>query len=821
MPTIQEISQTIDCLDCRLARPDLQVSELLFDSRRLLRPERTLFFAIRTPQHDGHRYIAPLIQEGVRNFVVTDETAIPSTAGGGCNFLRVRDCVEALQQVAAAHRNHFDMPVIGITGSNGKTIVKEWLAQMLSDRFHLIASPNSYNSQIGVPFSVWQMRAHHNLAIFEAGISRPGEMERLARIIQPTIGILTNIGTAHDQFFTDQQQKLEEKLKLFNTCKLLIYCADNSLINNTLQEKRFDNLQKLSWGKNASAAFRISREEVGNHHTLITLNDHDFCIPFTDAASVENALHTIVLMLHLNFTPIEINEKLAALTPVEMRMEVKEALNQSVVINDTYSLDFNSLRVALDFLKSQIRYEKKCVILSDFAQMGKLEDDDYLEINQILKNSGIHQLIGVGKEMCAHQQLFDCQKQHFFPDTDTLLTALPQLTFSHEAILVKGARSFKFERVVDALKLRTHRTVLSISLPALVNNLAYYRSHLAPGTKITAMVKAQCYGLGDVELINELQYHHIDYLAVAYTDEGVNLRKKNIKLPIIVLGAEGESYDMMMDYRLEPEIFNLYSLHELERALERHAGVERVNIHIKIDTGMHRLGFRKEELPALAEVLARNGKLHVASVFSHLAAAEDPAEDAFTLSQISYFSEAARELEERIGYPVMRHIDNTAGITRFPQAHFDMVRLGIGLYGFSSVPADRPFLQHVATLKTVITHVESIGVGDTVGYNRTFKAKQPMRVGILPIGYADGFPPELSNGVGSVIVNDHRAPIIGKICMDMTMIDLTGIDAREGDDVIVYGEENRMDDIAAKIGKIPYHLLTAISKRVQRVYVME
>ena len=820
MPTIKEIAEHINTLDCRLARPDLQVSELLYDSRRLLRPERTLFFAIRTPQHDGHQYIATLIQEGVRNFVVTDPAALQQPAEG-CNFLLVSDSIAALQQVAATHRQRFDIPVIGITGSNGKTIVKEWLTQMLSDNFHLIASPNSYNSQIGVPFSVWQMRPHHDLAIFEAGISRPGEMERLARIIQPTIGILTNIGTAHDQYFSSQQQKLDEKLRLFDHCKTLIYCCDDKLISNTLQQDKYHFLQKLSWGKSTEATFHISREELRSHDTAITLNDHDFIIPFTDSASIENALHTIVLMLHLNFTPDQINEKLTSLTPIEMRMEVKEAINQSVVINDTYSLDFNSLQVALDFLKSQIRYKKKSVILSDFAQMGKLDDNDYLEINQLLKNNGITKMIGVGTELCTHQHLFDIKEQHFYPTTSALLEALPQLTFAQEAILVKGARSFQFERVVDALKLRSHRTVLNVSLPALVNNLAYYRSKLKPSTKMVAMVKAQCYGLGDVELINELQYHHIDYLAVAYTDEGVNLRKKNIKLPIIVLGAEGESYDMMIDYRLEPEIFNLYSLHELERALERRPDIEQVNIHIKIDTGMHRLGFRQEQLPALAEALSRNARLRVASVFSHLAAAEDPAEDAFTLSQIDYFSTAARDLEGRIGYPILRHIDNSAGITRFPQAHFDMVRLGIGLYGFSSVAADRPHLQHVATLKTVITHVESIGAGETVGYNRTYTADKPTRVGILPIGYADGFPPELSNGVGSVVVNGRRAPIIGKICMDMTMIDLTGIDAREGDDVIVYGEENRIDDIAARIGKIPYHLLTAISKRVQRVYVME
>ncbi|MCQ2279747.1 MAG: bifunctional UDP-N-acetylmuramoyl-tripeptide:D-alanyl-D-alanine ligase/alanine racemase [Bacteroidales bacterium] len=820
MPNIQEISTQLKAISRWLPFPNLQISELLYDSRRLLMPSKTLFFAIKTEKHDGHDYIVELINEGVRNFVITEDVA-QWKSFAECNFIRVRDCVTALQQVAAAHRQSFDIPVIGITGSNGKTIVKEWLTDMLTDDFHLIASPNSYNSQIGVPFSVWQMRPHHNLAIFEAGISLPGEMQHLADIIRPTIGILTNIGTAHSQFFKDENEKLKEKLLLFKKCKTIIYCNDNPLIENELQNKSFSKIQKLSWGRNARAHFQINKEMVENHQTVVTINEQDFSIPFVDAASVENALHTIILLLHLNFQPTQINEKLSHLTPIMMRMEVKEAVNQSVVINDTYSLDFNSLRVALDFVKSQIRYEKKSVVLSDFAQVGKLSEDDYLEINHLLQTNGITRLIGVGQDLFVHSRLFTAATQTFFRTTEELLQALPTMDFQQEAILVKGARSFRFERVVEALRLRTHRTVLNVSLPAIVNNLAYYRSKLAPSTKMVAMVKAQCYGLGDVELINELQYHHIDYLAVAYTDEGVNLRKKNIKLPIIVLGAEGESFEMMIDYGLEPEIFNFYSLQECEKALAKHPEIQNFKIHIKFDTGMHRLGFRKEEIPALAAALRKNPQLRVASAFSHLAAAEDASEDTFTRSQIKYFQEATTALEAELGYRFLRHIDNSAGISRFPQAHMEMVRLGIGLYGFSSVPEDQPHLQHVATLKTIITHIEQIDKGDTVGYNRTFEAADATRVGIIPIGYADGFPPELGRGVGSVVVNGKKVPIIGKICMDMTMIDLSGVEASEGDEVIVYGDDNRIDEIAAKIGKIPYHLLTAISKRVQRVYVME
>ena len=820
MFTISEIASFLSCISRQLPFPDDTVSELLFDSRKLLVPSKTLFFAIKTEKNDGHAYIPELIRKGVRNFVVT-ENFRQWESYGACNFLRVDDSVAALQKVAERHRRQFDIPVIGITGSNGKTIVKEWLVQMLSEDYRLVASPNSYNSQIGVPISVWQMGPQHEMGIFEAGISRPDEMRQLADIIRPTIGILTNIGSAHAEFFKDEQEKLEEKVRLFKDCSVVIYCNDNPLIDNIFKRKDFQNRTQLSWGTQPDSVFRITQKKVERNHTLVTLDDKEVVIPFVDDASVENALHTAVLLLHLGFTAPDINRKLALLTPVSMRMEIREAVNQSVVINDTYSLDINSLRVALDFVKAQIRYERKTVILSDFAQVGALSNETYREINDLLTNNGITKLIAVGSELGRHRDCFTLPEQHFFGSTGELLAHLGSIDFHDEVVLVKGARHFGFERVTDALQLRSHRTILNVSLPALVNNLNYYRSLISPQTKVVAMVKAMCYGLGDVELISELQYHNIDYLAVAYTDEGVNLRKKNIKLPIIVLGAEGESFEMMISYNLEPEIFNFYSLGEFEMALSHHPEIQDFKIHLKIDTGMHRLGFRKEDIPELVARIQRNPQLRVASVFSHLAAADDPAEDDFTLSQISYFKEVTEEIQYHFDYPILRHIDNTAGISRFPQAHFDMVRLGIGLYGFSSVPADRPYLQHVATLRTVITHVRTIGEGETVGYNRTYAADKPTKVGIIPIGYADGFPPELGRGVGSVVVKGRRVPIIGKVCMDMTMIDLTGTDASEGDEVVVYGADNRIDDIAASIGKIPYHLLTAISKRVPRTYVME
>lgn len=820
MVEIRTLLSQITVIEKQLPHPEALVGELLFDSRRLILPEKTIFFAIKSKNNDGHFYIPELVGKGVRNFIVTNKLDEFSNYQD-CNFLQVGDSVMALQQIASANRKQYHVPVIGITGSNGKTIVKEWLAQMLTPQYRLAVTPNSYNSQIGVPCSVWSLNEMHQLAIFEAGVSQPGEMDRLERVIQPTIGILTNITSAHAQFFNNDEQKLKEKLKLFKHCPILIYCCDNSLVNNTLLQDEYQHIQKLSWGGSSNAHYHITQQKVENSQTSVTIGDQHYVIPFVDAASIENALHCIVLMLHLGFSTDYINERLAALSPVMMRMEVKESANQSIIINDTYSLDFQSLRIALEFLNAQSHFTKKTVILSDFAQVGVLSDKDYEKINQYLIINGVTKLFAVGAELCRHQELFTLPQCYFYPHTQALLQELPKLDFIREAILVKGARSFRFEKIADALQLKSHRTILSVSLPALVHNLNYYRSLIAPETKMVAMVKAQCYGLGDVEIISELQYHNIDYLAVAYTDEGVKMRKNGITLPIIVLGAEVESFEMMLQYQLEPEIFNFYSLKELVKTLSLHPEIKQCKIHIKIDTGMHRLGFRKENIAEALQIIQDNSQLRVASVFSHLAAAEDPSEDAFTREQIAYFEDVTNIMKVTLGYSFLRHIANTAGISRFPQAHFDMVRLGIGLYGFSSVSQDISHLQHVATLKAEITHTMVIDEGETVGYNRTFSATRKTKVGIVPIGYADGFPPELSKGVGSVVVKGKRVPIIGKICMDMTMIDITNVDAKEGDEVIIYGEENRMDTIASHIGKIPYHLLTSISKRVPRIYVMD
>lgn len=820
MFTIQQIAKNLECKEQILVAPENPVSELVFDSRKISLPSQSLFFAIQTDKNDGHRFIASLVEHGVRNFIVTQPLNL-FCQYSDCNFICVENAITALQQIAAVHRRHFQIPVVGITGSNGKTIVKEWLALMLAEDYRVVKNPNSYNSQIGVPFSVWQIKERHNMAIFEAGISKPDEMWRLAEVIQPTIGILTNIGSAHSQFFSDNHEKLIEKLKLFKNSQSIIYCSDYQDVETTLQQPEYDYLSKLSWGHSSQARFAIDSQRIENHHTLIKMMGQQFDIPFTDAASVENAMQAIVLLLSLDFTASQINRKLARLTPISMRLEIKEAINQSILINDTYSLDRYSLQIALDFLSSQYQYAKRTLFLSDFEQVGTLNQSDYQSLSSLLQQNHISKLIAVGPSLSQHRDDFHIEEQYFFQTTEEAVRFLPQIRFQQEAILIKGARSYQFEKFVDLLKFKTHCTILQVSLPAIIHNLNYYRGLLKPGTKMTAMVKALSYGLGDAELINELQFHNIDYLAVAYTDEGVNLRKRKIKNPIIVLGAEAHSYEMMIHHRLEPEIFNFHYLKELIRTLSFHPEIEEFKIHIKLDTGMHRLGFVMEDLETLGALLKQHPVLKVASIFSHLAASEDPAEDEFTLSQIHRFEEMSNFFMNQFNYPILRHILNSAGISRFTDYQYDMVRLGLGLYGFSYVEKDWPYLQNTVTLQTVVTQTKHIPAGDTIGYNRTFQAAHDMTIGIIPIGYADGYFREFSNGVGQVVVKGHKVPIVGKICMDMCMIDITGLDVEEGETVIVYGDENPIAPLAAKIGKTPYELLTAISKRVPRVYIKD
>ena len=831
---------------------DPVIRDLLIDSRRLVHPGNCLFVALVSDRNDGHKYIEELYEKGVRSFLVSrlpetgnqpagdprfhHFTISPTHHFKEASFILVTDTLEALQQLGAHHRRQFTIPVIGITGSNGKTIVKEWLFQMLSSDYRIIRSPKSYNSQTGVPLSVWKMEPGHDLAIFEAGISRPGEMERIARIIDPTIGIFTNIGHAHDEYFAGHREKAREKLKLFAKAKTLVYCSDHSLVTECLfEDPAFKNLDTFTWSRNLQADLTISevrKEDVQTRIHAKYRSDHiHVAIPFTDEASIENALHCIATLLLLGVPPSLIAHRASLLAPIAMRLELKEAVNHCSLINDSYNSDINSLSIALDFLNQQNQQKKKTVILSDILQTGRDKGELYREISSMLAAQNISRIIGIGRDLVKHADKFDMQRD-FFLTTDEFLEHFPVSSFQNETILLKGARLFEFEKISQLLQQKAHETVMEINLDALIHNLNHFRSGLRKGTRTMAMVKAFSYGSGSFEIANVLQFHRVDYLAVAYADEGVELRRAGIHLPVMVMSPEEQSLDALLKYNLEPEIYNLHILSRLEDAIARNQTSiqQEVRIHIKLDTGMHRLGFTADELEPLIERLKLNPALHVQSVFSHLAASDDPAEDDFTRSQISLFTGMSGRITGILDYDVLLHILNSAGISRFPSAQFDMVRLGIGLYGIGSTPGEQMMLRNVSTLKSVVTQVKFIPAGETIGYNRKGIARKDTVIAIVPVGYADGLNRRLGNGRGKLFIRGKAAPIVGNICMDLTMVDVTHFPGsfpgeegavEVGDEVIIFGDDQPVTQLADKIGTIPYEVLTGISRRVKRIYYYE
>ncbi len=842
------------------------IRDLLIDSRRLVHPEQCLFVALKSERNDGHKYISELYEKGVRCFLVSES---PEKPGDG-TFILVDDTLRALQALGAFHRNRFDIPVIGITGSNGKTIVKEWLYQLLSPDFRIIRSPKSYNSQIGVPLSVWKMESMHNLAIFEAGISRTGEMERLEPVIRPAIGIFTNIGHAHDEHFLGLEQKVKEKLILFRHAGTLIYCSDQELIGQILAtDPAYRLLKTFTWGRREGSDMRVTRVDKEPDCARITVqfegDEFTIAIPFTDDASIENAIHCLATgvvlehmatgagqnslnhpieregvntsfsMFNVQFSIDTVLPRFAHLAPVAFRLELKEAVNHCSLINDYYNSDINSLIIALDFLNQQNQHQNKSVILSDILQSGRVREELYREIASMLEARNITRVIGIGRDMVRYSGFFGMEGR-FFTTTDEFLQQFPLSSFQHETILLKGARIFEFEKISRQLQQKAHETVMEINLDALIHNLNYYRSQLRPGTRIMAMVKAFSYGSGSYEIANVLQFHHVDYLAVAYADEGVELRKAGIRLPILVMSPEEYSLDLLLKYNLEPEIYHFRILRLLIEAIEHNQSSvqDEVRIHLKLDTGMHRLGFLPGETDALISMLHQNPGLRVQSVFTHLAASEDPSEDLFTRNQIEQFRSMSDRILETLSYPVLRHVLNSAGISRFPEAQFDMVRLGIGLYGVGSDPSEQLMLRNVSTLKTVITQLKFIPGGETVGYNRKGIVTRDSVIALIPVGYADGLNRKLGNGTGVIYIHGKPAPIIGNICMDLTMVDVTdlwnrneldpqreALQIKEGDEAILFNDAHPVSEIAAQLGTIPYEVLTGISRRVKRIYFYE
>jgi alanine racemase len=841
--TLSDIQQILGATWLQQSAPNAPVEQLLFDSRQVAAPAVSLFFALPGKRHDGHRYLTALYEQGVRQFIVSQSVDLKNLPEA--NILKVENTLDALQCLAAWHRAQFNIPIIGITGSNGKTVVKEWLHQLLAPDFHIVRSPKSYNSQIGVPLSVWQMDRSHTLAIFEAGISQPGEMQRLAHIVRPTIGVFTNLGPAHQEGFSSDAEKFLEKMRLFEGAAWLVCKAENRPVEfggkvlawsspspegrgvaslraplrretplpsgEGLGEESY--LQILDIQSSKSGETQISGIFQDAEPTEIS----HISIPFSDAASVENAIHCWVVLRSLGIAQASIEARTRRLDPVEMRLELKAGIRRCTLVNDFYNNDLASLRIALQFARQQARSGPLTLILSDILQSGLPSAALWAQVAEAIRGQQVGRLIGIGDEIPAIQALlpagFDAR---FFRDTDRFLKSIQNEDFCEETILLKGARVFEFERIARRLEQKAHKTMLEINLTALVHNLNVYNKLLRPGVKMMAMVKAAGYGAGSAEVAKLLEFHQVDYLGVAYADEGIELRQAGVRLPILVLNPEPASFDALYRYRLEPEV---YSLPMLEEVAHFAGGEKPLAIHLKLDTGMHRLGFEPVDIERLVEKLQASPNLRIQSVFSHLAASDAAQHDAFTHQQAAVFSAMTDQIAAALGYAPLRHLCNTGGIARFPQYHFDMVRLGIGLYGIDGTGL-QPQLRTVNVLKATISQIKEIAPGDTVGYNRNSgPLAQPTRIATISIGYADGFLRLAGGGRYAVQVRGQLAPTVGNVCMDMTMVDVTRIPtAREGDEVIVFGENPPVQALADCLQTIPYEVFTNISERVKRVY---
>ena len=802
------------------------ITHILLDSRKLLFPETTIFFAIDSNRRKGTGFIKYLYKKNVRSFLIEDKN-FDITPYPDADFILTGDTLHAFQLLAADHRNKFKTDVIGITGSNGKTIVKEWLYQLLQHEYNIVRSPKSYNSQIGVPLSVLQMDNQHTLSIFEAGISQPGEMQKLEKIIQPTIGVFTNMGDAHDEGFENREQKIQEKLKLFTHCSVLILCIDDNELNESVNKLKEENgeLQLFTWSKKNVSSLQIISVEKQNAFTLIKVKyatrDVTIKIPFWDDASIENAITCWCVMLQLKLSDEVITDRMWQLHPVEMRLELKQGINNCTIINDSYSADINSLKIALDFLHQQKHHQKQTVILSDILQSGKTDDEMYREIALLLKQKNIDKLITVGSRIHQHQQQFSFLKEkHFFISLEELKSHFNSLHFKDETILLKGARVFEFEQIDHLLEQKVHQTILSINLSSIVHNVKVYQNLLQPSVKIMAMVKAFSYGSGSFEIANLLQFNNVDYLAVAYADEGVELRRAGITLPVMVMNPEESTFNALVQYDLEPEIFSFSILSSLEKYVVA-SGIKNFPVHIKIDTGMHRLGFEKEDIGKLADHLKNNDTIKVQSVFSHLSASDNKSHDAFTNKQASVFLSCCNEIRSVLNYNFLSHIANTSAIGRHPELQMDMVRIGIGLYGIDSNMNVQKKLKNVSHLTTTIAQIKNVKKGESIGYGCETILKNNAVIATVRIGYADGYPRSLSNGKGKMLIKNIPAPVIGNVCMDMTMLDVTDINCMEGDVVEVFGEHLHLQELAKWGDTIPYEIMTGISQRVKRIYFEE
>lgn len=798
---------------------------ILTDSRSLCFPENTLFFAIRSERNDGHRYIAELYRRGVRSFVV--ETLPDGWQDGyaDAGFLKVPCALKALQRLAERHRDEFDVPVVGITGSNGKTVVKEWLYQLLSPSVTVTRSPRSYNSQIGVPLSVWLINRQTEVGVFEAGISKPGEMEALRSIIQPTVGVLTNLGAAHQENFGSMQEKCREKLRLFHDSEVIVYPYDDAVVRECVENSDYKG-ERIAWSVTADEApMRVKTVGKTGTETTVTYlfkgHEGSYTLPFIDEASVSNSVTCAAVCLYLGVTAEQLAERMPGIEPVAMRLEVKQGRRGCTLINDSYNSDINSLDIALDFMNRRPDHagRRRTLILSDIYQSGKTGEALYREVSDLSRKRGVGKFIGIGPEISAHSEVIDIADKYFFNDCREFIASDVFRSLHDEVILLKGARKFSFDRLTELLEQKVHETILEVNLSAVVKNLNHFRSFLKPATKLVCMVKADAYGAGAVEVAKTLQDHRVDYLAVAVADEGVTLRKAGITCSIMIMNPEMTAFKTMFDYDLEPEVYSFRLFDALVRAAQKE-GITGWPVHIKLDTGMHRLGFDPlRDMEELISRLRHQNAVIPRSVFSHFVGSDSDDFDSFSARQFALFDEESKKLQAAFEHNILRHIDNSAGIEHFPERQLDMCRLGLGLYGVDS--RDNSILNNVSTLKTTILQMHRVPKEETVGYSRKGILTRDSVIGAIPIGYADGLNRRLGCGRCYCLVNGRKAPYVGNICMDVAMIDLTGIDCKEGDAVEIFGDSLPVTVLSDAIGTIPYEVLTSISNRVKRVYFQD
>jgi Alr-MurF fusion protein len=801
-----------------------QAKYLLTDSRVVLFGTESIFFAIKTERNDGHLFVKNLYLKGVREFVLEKSSCTEfylktNNFLENCNYWIVDNSIEALQELVAKHRSQFEIPVIGITGSNGKTIVKEWLVQLLSPIYTIVKSPKSYNSQIGVPLSVWQMANFHDLGVFEAGISQVNEMEKLEKVILPTIGILTNIGSAHNEFFKDIPQKINEKLKLFSNVKKLVFCRDAEQVKNGIQE--YFGIENagcdiLSWSMNDGGPRSFQFDSNIRKLTFFNgIDFFDFDVLFSDEASIQNLCNCIIAASALEVDMLFLKAQVANLRPISMRLELKEGINNTYLVDDTYNNDWVGLKLAIDFLNQQKKFSNKVVILSDILQEGQNDDLLYTDIASLFAASNIGQVIGVGPIISKNINKFPSNAL-YYQNTEAFLEALPSLNIKNASVLVKGARAFSFERIIHQLQAKNHDTFLEIDLDAIIFNLNFFKQKIKPTTRIMAMVKAFAYGAGNKEVATILQHYNVDYLGVAYTDEGIYLRENGINLPIMVMNPNENEFGKIIQYTLEPEIYSLKKLIKFVEFMEGQQGIAK--IHIKLDTGMHRLGFMKPDMDTLIDILKQNPNIIIATIFSHLVGSESAILDDFSKEQYNIFKTMADEIANAIGYKPICHLLNSSGISRFSDYEMDMVRLGVGMYGVGHNTFDKQYLQQVTSLKSSISQVKEIEKNETVGYGRKGLVTRQSKIATISIGYADGYDRRFGNGIGQVLVNGVLCPTIGNICMDMTMVDITDANASEGDTVTIFGELPTIYDLAKSIDTIPYEILTNVGERVKRIF---